>query len=141
MIHYSACPHDCPSTCALEVETLDGREITRVRGAADNSYTAGVICSKVARYRERIHHPDRLTQPLRRRGDKGSGNFEPIGWGDAMDEVAEGLLRAEQAYGAESVWPYFYAGTMGLIMRDGINRLRHAKRYSCLLYTSPSPRD
>ena len=130
-IRYSACPHDCPSTCALEVERLDPYRIGRVRGASDNLYTAGVICSKVARYAERVHHPDRLTQPLRRVGAKGSASsFEPMEWEDALDEVAEQLLRAEQAHGSEAVWPYGYAGTMGLIMRDGINRLRHAKRYS-----------
>jgi len=39
--HHSACPHDCPSTCALEVEKLDAHTIGRVRGARDNSYTAG----------------------------------------------------------------------------------------------------
>lgn len=128
--HHSACPHDCPSTCALEVEKLDAHTIGRVRGARDNSYTAGVICSKVARYAERIHHPARLTTPLKRRGAKGSGDFVPISWDDALDEVADAFLRAEREHGAEAVWPYFYAGTMGLVMRDGINRLRHAKRYS-----------
>jgi anaerobic selenocysteine-containing dehydrogenase len=129
-IHTSACPHDCPSTCALEVEKLGPQRIGKVRGAPDNTYTAGVICSKVARYAERIHHPDRLTTPLRRIGAKGSGEFAPISWADALDEVAEQFLRAEQADGAEAVWPYYYAGTMGLVMRDGINRLRHAKKYS-----------
>jgi len=84
----------------------------------------------VARYRERIHHSDRLTQPLRRRGAKGSQDFVPISWDDALDEVAEALYRAEYKYGSESIWPYFYAGTMGRIMRDGIHRLRHAKKYS-----------
>ena len=69
----TACPHDCPSTCALEVERFDGNRIGRVRGAKDNSYTDGVICAKVARYAERVHHPDRLTQPLRRVGEKGVG--------------------------------------------------------------------
>lgn len=126
----SVCPHDCPSTCALEVERLARDRIGRVRGAADNTYTAGVICSKVARYAERIHHPDRLTRPLRRTGPKGSGRFEPVSWDDALDTVAEAFLAAERRLGSESVWPYFYAGTMGLVMRDGINRLRHAKRYS-----------
>ena len=126
----SACPHDCPSTCALEVEVLDGQRIGRVRGADKNAYTAGVICAKVARYAERIHHPDRLTQPLRRKGAKGAGEFEPIGWDDALDIVAEQFLKAEARYGSETVWPYFFAGTMGLVMRDGINRLRHAKKYS-----------
>ena len=52
-LRYSACPHDCPSTCALEVERLGEGLIGKVRGATDNSYTAGVICSKVARYAER----------------------------------------------------------------------------------------
>ena len=130
MTYYSACPHDCPSTCALEVEKIDDNTIGKIRGASEQTYTAGVICSKVARYHERIHHPDRLTQPLRRTGGKGSGQFSPISWDDALDEVAENLLRAEQLHGSESVWPYYYAGTMGLVMRDGINRLRHIKRYS-----------
>jgi anaerobic selenocysteine-containing dehydrogenase len=125
----SACPHDCPSTCALEVEVLDAHTIGRVRGARDNSYTAGVICAKVARYAERVHHPDRLLRPLRRTAGKGTA-FAPISWDDALDLVAENLLRAEERHGAEAVWPYYYAGTMGLVMRDGIHRLRHAKKYS-----------
>ena len=129
-IGHSACPHDCPSTCALEVELLDDRTIGRVRGAPDNAYTAGVICAKVARYAERIHHPDRLTRPMRRTGPKGSGSFEPISWDDALDIVGEKFLVAEARYGAQSVWPYYYAGTMGLVQRDGIHRLRHAKKYS-----------
>ena len=129
-IRPSACPHDCPSTCALEVEILDSRTIGRVRGAADNDYTAGVVCAKVARYAERVHHPDRVTRPLRRKGGKGSTEFVPISWDDALDITAEALLRAEARHGAEAVWPYYYAGTMGLVMRDGIHRLRHAKKYS-----------
>jgi anaerobic selenocysteine-containing dehydrogenase len=126
----SACPHDCPSTCALEVDILDDRTIGRIRGAEDNSYTAGVICAKVARYAERVHHPDRLMTPVRRKGAKGSGEFVPVSWDDALDLVAEEFVRAEQRHGSETVWPYQYAGTMGLLMRDGINRLRHVKKYS-----------
>src|SRR5262245_28334436 len=121
---HSACPHDCPSTCALDVELLDERTIGRVHGSADNDYTVGVVCAKVARYAERVLHP------LRRRGTKGSGEFERISWDAALDLVAENFIRVEQRHGAESVWPYYYAGTMGLVMRDGINRLRHVKKYS-----------
>ncbi len=129
-VGFSACPHDCPSTCALEVELLDERTIGRVHGSKDNDYTAGVICAKVARYAEREHHKDRLLRPLRRTGPKGLGQFETISWDDALDLVAEKFLAAERRHGAESVWPYQYAGTMGLVMRDGIHRLRHAKKYS-----------
>jgi anaerobic selenocysteine-containing dehydrogenase len=126
----SVCPHDCPSTCALEVELLNSRTIGRVRGAKSNSYTAGVICEKVARYAERIHHQDRLLRPLKRKGAKGCGEWQEMSWDDALDEVAAAFMKAEERYGAEAVWPYYYAGTMGLVMRDGINRLRHAKKYS-----------
>lgn len=131
----SACPHDCPSTCALEVERLDAHTIGKVRGAADNDYTLGVICDKVSRYRERIHHPDRLSHPLRRTGPKGSGKFEPVSWDDALDEVAGAFKHATAQHGAEAVWPYHYAGTMGLVQRDGIHRLRHAMGYSGLYET------
>ncbi len=73
---HSACPHDCPSTCALEVERLDDFRIGRVRGAAANSYTSGVICEKVTRYAERVHHPDRLRQPLR--NQRGHSELTPL---------------------------------------------------------------
>ena len=128
----SVCPHDCPSACALEVERIDGNRIGRIHGAASQTYTHGVVCAKVARYAERQHHPDRLSQPLRRVGDKGVGRaaFAPISWNDALDAVAERLTRAAQHHGSQAVWPYYYSGTMGLVQRDGINRLRHAMRYS-----------
>jgi anaerobic selenocysteine-containing dehydrogenase len=126
----SVCPHDCPSTCALEVEVVDGKRIGRVSGAQANSYTAGVICAKVARYRERIHHPDRLTRPLLRVGPKGSGQFRPISWTEALDRVAEVFTEVSARSGPEAIWPYYYAGTMGLVQRDGINRLRYVMRYS-----------
>jgi anaerobic selenocysteine-containing dehydrogenase len=128
--HSSVCPHDCPSACSLDVEVIEGRTIGKVRGAEDQTYTAGVICAKVARYAERIHHPDRLLYPMRRTGPKGSGEFARIGWHEALDEIGARFNEAEAQYGAEAVWPYYYAGTMGLVMRDGIHRLRHAKRYS-----------
>src|SRR5690606_23787182 len=115
-IGHSACPHDCPSTCALDIEIVDGR-IGRVHGAKDNRYTAGVICAKVARYAERIHHPGRLLKPLVRVGAKGEGNWAEASWEAALDHVAEAFVRAEEKHGSETVWPYQYAGTMGLIQR------------------------
>jgi anaerobic selenocysteine-containing dehydrogenase len=126
----SVCPHDCPSACALSVEVIDGGTIGRVRGAEDQSYTAGVVCAKVARYAERVHHPERLMHPLKRVGPKGSKRFERISWDEALDTIAAKFLEAERDFGAESVWPYYYAGTMGRVMRDGINRLTHVKKYS-----------
>lgn len=129
-IKHSTCPHDCPSACGLDIEVVDGRSIGRVRGSKQQTYTAGVVCAKVARYAERIHHPERLMYPMRRTGPKGSGQFARITWDEALDEIAARFNEAERDFGAEAVWPYYYAGTMGLVMRDGINRLAHDKKYS-----------
>ncbi len=126
----AVCPHDCPSVCALEVEVRPDGGLGRVRGNPRHRYTDGIICAKVARYAERFHHPDRLMRPMERVGAKGEGRFRPISWEAALDRIAEAFLDAEARHGAEAVWPYYYAGTMGLVQRDGINRLRHAKRYS-----------
>jgi len=126
----SVCPHDCPSTCALEVERLDKRTIGRIRGAKSNSYTAGVICAKVARYSERVHHPNRLLNPLIRSGGKGNSKLIETSWDEALDRVADAFKSKVKEYGSETVWPYFFAGTMGIIQRDGIQRLRHSMRYS-----------
>ena len=126
----SVCPHDCTSTCALDVEILDARTIGRVRGSQRNAYTDGVICEKVARYAERVHHPERLTHPLLRDGPKGANRWKRISWDEALDRVAEAFTEKAARYGTPTVWPYFYAGTMGLVQRDGINRLRHALKYS-----------
>jgi len=126
---HSACPHDCPSTCALEVELLDAATIGRVRGARDNDYTAGVICAKVSRYAERLHHPERLGHPLRRSGKRGA-SFEQITWEQALDEVAEAFALAMQRHGSETLWPYHYAGTMGLLQRDCIDLFRNGLQTS-----------
>lgn len=125
----SVCPHDCPSGCTLLVDvdsTADGTErIGRLRGAP-HPYTDGVICAKVARYAERVHHPARLTTPLRRVGPKGAGRFEPISWDTALTLVADGFRQAIDRHGPEAVWPYAYAGTMGHVQRGSIERLRNA---------------
>lgn len=142
-IAHSVCPHDCASTCTLDVEIGENGRIGRVHGSPENTFTAGVVCAKVARYAERVHHPDRLTQPLRRKGRNGgrrdgpalASDFEPISWDDALDEVADALQKAAQRHGPETVWLYNYAGTMGLVQRDSIQRLRNTMGYSQQLHT------
>ncbi|MBV8184277.1 MAG: molybdopterin-dependent oxidoreductase, partial [Hyphomicrobiales bacterium] len=103
-IKHSTCPHDCPSACALDVEVIEGSSIGRVHGSKLQTYTSGVVCAKVARYAERIHHPDRLLHPLRRTGPKGSAAFTRISWDEALDEIAARFNAAEREFGAESVW-------------------------------------
>jgi anaerobic selenocysteine-containing dehydrogenase len=126
----TACPHDCPSACSLEVERIDARRIGAVRGDASNTYTDGVICAKVARYAERVHHPERLKTPLARIGAKGEGRFAPIAWDTALDRIAEAFQAASAKYGSETVWPYHSGGTMGIVQRYGLERFRNVLRYS-----------
>lgn len=135
-IRHSACPHDCPSTCALVIEKIDDQTIGRVNGNPDNSYTAGVICAKVARYAERTHHPERLTVPLKRVGPKGSGEFEEISWDEALDTVAKAFRDASAKHGPETVWPYSYGGTMGLLQSGSMERLRNEMGYSLMRSTT-----
>jgi len=117
-----ACPHDCPDTCALDVTVSDGRVI-KVAGAADHAPTAGVLCTKVAFYPERIHHPDRLLHPLRRVGAKGPGaSFERITWEVAVATIAERFRRIAAESGAEAIVPYSYAGNSGLLGYGSMDR-------------------
>ncbi len=131
----SVCPHDCPGACALEVELDPAGKVRRVRGAKEMPYTDGVICAKVGRYEERVHHPERLTTPLIRTGKKGAGEFRPATWDEALDRVASAFSAVTEQSGPEAVWPYHYAGTMGLVQRDGILRFTRCLGYSQLLQT------
>ncbi|RYF21894.1 MAG: molybdopterin oxidoreductase family protein, partial [Comamonadaceae bacterium] len=115
-----ACPHDCPDTCAL-LTTVEHGVAVRVQGNPAHEHTNGVLCAKVSRYAERTNHPDRILTPLKRSGPKGSGQFTPVGWDEALADIAARLgeiaARAPQA-----VLPYSYAGTMGLVQGESMDR-------------------
>jgi anaerobic selenocysteine-containing dehydrogenase len=113
-----ACPHDCPDTCSLSTEVQGGVAV-KVHGNEAHAHTAGTLCTKVSRYTERTYHPQRLLQPLRRSGPKGSGRFEPVSWETALDEVAS-RLQAIAARDAQAIVPYSYAGTMGLVQGESM---------------------
>ncbi|MBW6494069.1 MAG: molybdopterin oxidoreductase family protein [Burkholderiaceae bacterium] len=118
LIVRGACPHDCPDTCALLVSVEDG-VVTRVAGDPDHPTTRGTLCTKVARYPERLYHPGRLTVPLRRVGAKGEGRFEPISWDEALTTIAA-RLGSIAARDPQRILPYSYAGTMGFVQGEGM---------------------
>ncbi|MDB5858631.1 MAG: putative molybdopterin oxidoreductase [Ramlibacter sp.] len=113
-----ACPHDCPDTCALITTVRDGLAI-KVQGNPAHAATAGVLCTKVSHYAERTNHPERLLTPLRRVGPKGSGRFEPVGWDEALDAIAN-RLTAIAARDPQAILPYSYCGTMGLVQGESM---------------------
>lgn len=109
-----ACHHDCPDTCVWDATVVDGR-VTRLRGNPDHPTTRGGLCPKVNRYVDRVYHQDRILQPLRRVGPKGSAEFEEISWEDAIEEIALRLADVAGSSGPEAVLQYSFAGTQGAI--------------------------
>jgi anaerobic selenocysteine-containing dehydrogenase len=116
-----ACPHDCPDTCALEYHVANGKLI-EVKGSASHSVTAGVLCTKVAKYPLRTYHPTRIKTPLKRIGNKGEGKFAPISWDEALATIASKFKSIIADHGAEAILPYSYAGNMGILQNASMDR-------------------
>ena len=116
-----ACPHDCPDTCSLVTTVVDGKAI-KVQGNPHHPQTDGVLCTKVARYTERTYHPQRLLQPLKRTGPKGSGQFAAVSWESAIADICDRLktIITDPTRGPQAVLPYSYAGTMGWVQSEGM---------------------
>ncbi|SCG54625.1 molybdopterin-containing oxidoreductase family protein [Micromonospora halophytica] len=115
-VHPGACPLDCPDTCAWQLTVTDGRAVA-LRGDPGHPFTRGALCGKVNRYLDAVNGPDRLTTPLLRVGPKGVGpvSYRPASWDEAVARVADGLRAGIDRHGPESVLPYYFAGTMGLV--------------------------
>ena len=103
--------------------TVENGRAIEVRGAPDHPTTAGTLCTKVARYLDRTYSPERLRHPMRRIGRKGDGRFARISWDEALDEIATRFREiAESAEGPQAILPYSYAGTMGLLQGQSMDR-------------------
>src|SRR3954468_12197335 len=105
-----ACPHDCPDTCAMHVTVEDGHA-TKVTGDPDHPITVGFLCGKVSNYLDRVYSEHRILHPMVRE----DGGFRRASWDEALGRVAEALLRVRDEFGGESILPYSYMGTQGLI--------------------------
>lgn len=116
------CPLDCPDACATLVTVEDGKA-TRIQGDKDHPFTQGFLCTKVNRYVERSYHPERLLTPMKRVGPKGSGQFVEASWDDALGAIASKLNEIRRSSdGPQSILPYSYAGTMGLLQGESMDR-------------------
>ncbi|GLH73976.1 formate dehydrogenase [Geothrix limicola] len=136
--HRSVCPYDCPDACGLVVQVEDGRAVD-VSGDPEHPFTRGMLCPKMNRYQDTVHHPERLTTPLLRVGPKGAGAFAPIPWGEAIDRIADRWRGIISEHGAEAILPYSYAGTMGLVQRTAGHAFFHRMGASRLDRTICSP--
>ena len=113
----TVCTLDCPDSCSLDVTVQDGR-VTSIDGSHANPVTGGYICAKVRRFGERLYGPDRLLYPAIRKGPKGLASFTRASWADTLGMVAERMLEARTQWGGESILPYSYGGSNGLLTQD-----------------------
>jgi anaerobic selenocysteine-containing dehydrogenase len=113
----TVCPLDCPDSCSLSVGVEHGR-ITSIDGSRLNPVTGGFICAKVRRFSDRIYGPDRLLYPAVRKGPKGFAKFERVSWDEALERVAFKMREARDQWGGESILPYSYGGSNGLLTQD-----------------------
>lgn len=133
----SVCPLDCPDTCSLSTRVQNGT-LLEVKGSSANAYTDGVICNKVAGYYpEFVHGATRLTHPLKRTGPRGSGEYERISWDEALDLIFEGLSRAIDVHGPQSIIPFNYAGPHGELAGGSMDRRFFHKMGATLLNRGP----
>jgi anaerobic selenocysteine-containing dehydrogenase len=92
----------CHGVCGVLVHIQDGR-VTKVTGDPDCPTSLGYICPKGRASVELLYHPDRLKYPLKRMGRRGENKWQRITWDEALDTVAERLLKYKREFGAESV--------------------------------------
>jgi anaerobic selenocysteine-containing dehydrogenase len=118
----SVCAHNCPDTCGLVVEVDDAGEIRRVDGDPDHPITRGFICEKVRRYPEHVRSAHRVLYPQRRIGPKGAGLFARISWDEALDAIAARLTADVATHGPESIVPYSFSGTLGIVQSASMDR-------------------
>ena len=127
----TVCSHDCPDSCAVLVTVDESGKATRIQGDPSHPVTRGFLCRKVAKYLDRVYSPARLLQPMRRRRGAAKGKmppgreaevFEPVGWDEALDLIAERLSSIAQQHGPESILPYSYAGNMGVLGYGSMDR-------------------
>ncbi len=133
-IKYTTCPLDCPDTCGLEAEIVDGRLVS-LQGAKNHPYTNGFICAKMRGYVDRFYDEKRILYPMKRKGKKGEGAFQRIGWDEAWDILVTQLTEIKARYGAEAVLPFMYAGNMGFVHRFAGHPFFHRYGASTLVET------
>ena len=113
----TTCPLDCPDSCSLSVTVTDGR-VTAIDGSTRNAATAGYICAKVRRFADRLEGENRLRNPAVRIGPKGAGAFSAVSWDEAIDLLAAGIRETRSRFGGESILPFSYGGSNGLLTQD-----------------------
>ena len=128
---HAVCSHDCPDSCGVLVTVNAHGRAVKIQGDPTHPVTQGFLCAKVAKYLDRVYSPDRILYPLRRKpgtlkGPQPRGRecefFERISWDEALDSIAARLAQISNEYGPESILPFSYAGTIGVLGYSSMDR-------------------
>ena len=128
---HTVCSHDCPDSCAVLVTVDANGRAVKVQGDPSQPVTQGFLCGKVAKYLDRVYSPERILYPLKRKAGVQKGPlpkrreheaFERVSWDEALDAIAVRLQQISDEFGPESVLPYSYAGTMGVLGYGSMDR-------------------
>ena len=92
----------CLRGCGI-LAHLENGKVVKAEGDREHPVSKGAMCSKGLASVEILYHPDRLRHPLKRVGKRGEGKWQQISWEEALNIVADELLKARDNYGAESV--------------------------------------
>jgi formate dehydrogenase len=96
----------CESLCGIVAEVDDDGKIVRIRGDEEHPVSKGYLCPKGAAIAKVVDDPDRVRQPLRRRAGGAPGEFEPVSWDEALDDIAARLTRLRDERGPNSIALY-----------------------------------
>lgn len=108
------CPRNCYSSCSILGYSVNGR-LTKVSGDPKHGYTKGLLCAKGYNYLQHVYHPDRLKYPMLQ-VPRGSGNWQRISWTEAIDLIAEKIIKLYQRYDSHlSLALNKYSGNMGIL--------------------------
>jgi molybdopterin guanine dinucleotide-containing S/N-oxide reductase-like protein len=128
---HTVCSHDCPDSCAVLVTVNEEGRAVKVEGDPSQPVTRGFLCGKVAKYLDRVYAPDRVLYPMRRKPGvakaplqrgREQDAFERVSWDEALDAIAARLQETSDRYGPESILPYSYAGTIGVLGFGSMDR-------------------
>ncbi|HEY1986831.1 MAG TPA: molybdopterin-dependent oxidoreductase [Terracidiphilus sp.] len=139
---HTVCSHDCPDSCAVLVTVNEEGRAIKVQGDPTQPVTQGFLCGKVAKYLDRVYAPQRITYPLKRKAGVPKGplprgreleSFERVSWDEALNGIAARLQQVSDEFGPESILPYSYAGTIGVLGFGSMDRRFFHRLGACQL--------
>lgn len=93
---------NCSSECGAIYHVRNGI-LAKIEGDKEHSVSRGMLCPRAIAIPDVVCHPERLKHPLKRVGERGSGQWEQISWDEALDTITNALEEKKKKYGAESL--------------------------------------